>query len=180
MTMRTTLLACVSAVTLLAACGGGSSGSSSDEGSGSSGSGGNEKADTYAGSWRGDCLRDYAVGENPAFPTGKSQIRGYVLTKTGAESLSFAYNVAEYETPDCSGARTALFTTRGVVSLDGAKAVGNIQAERATFTTQSGPVTIGKVLLWVSNGLLYMGTQPPRDAQGYPNQLESNSPLSPV
>lgn len=177
MTMRTTLLACAIAVTLLAACGGGSSGGSSDDGPDSAG---NEKADVYAGSWRGECLEDYAVGENPAFPTGKSQIRGYVLTKTGAESLSFAYNVAEYETPNCSGARTALFTTRGVVSLDGSKGVGNIQAERATFTTQSGPVTIGKVLLWVSNGLLYFGTEAPRDAQGYPNQLESNSPLSPV
>lgn len=177
MTMQTTLLACTSAAIFLAACGGGSGGSSSDEGSDSAG---NEKADIYAGSWRSDCLEDYAVGENPAFPNGRSQFRGYVLTKTGAESLAFSYNVAEYETPNCAGARTALFTTRGEVSLDGSKPVGNIQAERATFTTQSGAVNIGKVLLWVSNGLLYFGTEAPRDAQGYPNQLESNSPLSPV
>ena len=177
MTLRPTLLACFSAVTLLAACGGGSSGSSSDEGSNT---GGNQKADIYAGGWLTDCLEDYAPGENPAFPTGKSQLRGLVLTKTGAESLAFAYNVAEYETPNCSGARTALFTTRGVVSLDGAKGVGNVQAEKATFTTQSGPVNIGKILLWVSNGRLFQGTQAPRDAQGYPNQLELDSPLSPT
>jgi len=178
MNSRMSLLACVSAATLLVACGGGSSSSSSDDNG--SGSTPGERADIYAGSWRTECKEDYAAGENPAYPNGRSQFSGLVLAKTGATALSFAQNTAEYETPDCSGARTALFTSRGTVTLDGAKRIGNVNAERATFTTTSGPVVIGKVLLWVSSGLLYKGTQAPRDAQGYPNQMETNEPWSPI
>lgn len=178
MNSRMPLLACLSAAVLLVACGGGSSSSSSDDNG--SGSTPTETADIYAGNWRTECKEDYAVGENPAFPDGRSQFTGLVLAKTGATALNFAQNTAEYETPDCSGARTALFTSRGTVTLDGAKRIGNVDAERATFTTTSGPVVIGKVLLWVNNGLLYKGTQAPRDAQGYPNQMETNEPWSPI
>ena len=119
MNTLTSLLACASAAMLLVACGGGSSSSSSDD----SGSGSNqgEAVDTYAGSWRTECKEDYAVGENPAYPGGKSQFTGLVLAKTDATALNFAQNTAEYETPDCSGPRTALFTSRGTVSLDGGK-----------------------------------------------------------
>lgn len=172
------LPACLSAALILVACGGGSSSSSSDDnGSGSTPA---ETADTYAGSWRTECKEDYAAGENPAFPGGRSQFTGLVLGKTGATAMNFTQNTAEYETPDCSGARTALFTSRGTVTLDGTKRIGNVQAERATFATTSGPVVIGKVLLWVNGGLLYKGTQSPRDAQGYPNQMETNEPWSPI
>lgn len=176
MNMRSNLLACVSAATFLVACGGGSSSSSDDDTS----SGGKETADKYAGSWRTDCMEEYSVGENPAFPTGKSHFDGLVLTKTGANAMAFSFNTAEYETTNCSGPRTALFTTRGTVSLDGTKPVGTVQTDKATFTTESGPVVIGKVLLWVNNGLLYQGTLAPRDSQGYPNQIETNEPLSPI
>lgn len=178
MNTRMSLLTCVSAALLLVACGGGSSSSSNDDNG--SGATPGEAADKYAGSWRTECKEDYAAGENPAYPNGRSQFTGLVLAKTGATAMNFAQNTAEYETADCSGARTALFTSRGTVTLDGTKQVGNVQADRATFTTTSGPVTIGKVLLWVNSGLLYKGTQPPRDAQGYPNQLEANEPWSPI
>lgn len=178
MNTLTSLLACASAAMLLVACGGGSSSSSSDD-SGSGATPG-EAADTYVGNWRTECKEDYAAGENPAFPDGKSQFTGLVLAKTGATALNFAQNTAEYETPDCSGARTALFTSRGTVTLDGTKRTGNVEVDKATFTTTSGPVVIGKVLLWVNNGLLYKGTQAPRDAQGYPNQVEANEPWSPI
>lgn len=176
MNIRMTLLACVSAASLLAACGGGSS-SSSDDGDGPDSG---ETADKYAGSWRTECMEGYAAGENPAYPAGQSQFSGMTLAKTGAETMAFTHNVAEYETPNCSGPRTALFTTRGTVSLDGAKRVGSVQADKATFTTASGPAAIGKVLLWVNGGLLYKGSQAPRDAQGYPNQMETNDPWSPI
>lgn len=178
MNTRTSLLACVSAAFLLVACGGGSSSSSNDDNG--SGTAPGETADKYAGSWRTECREDYAVGENPAFPGGRSQFTGLVLAKTGATAMNFAQNTAEYETPDCSGPRTALFTSRGTVTLDGGKRIGNVQTDRATFTTTSGPVVIGKVLLWVNSGLLYKGTQSPRDAQGYPNQMETNEPWSPI
>ncbi len=178
MNTRMSLLACVSTAMLLVACGGGSSNSSSDDSD--SGSTPSEKADIYAGSWRTECKEDYARGENPAYPNGRSQFTGLVLGKTGAEAMNFTQNTAEYETADCSGARTALFTSRGTVTLDGEKQVGNVQTDRATFTTTSGPVVIGKVLLWVSSGLLYKGTQAPRDAQGYPNQVEATEPWSPI
>jgi len=178
MNFRMPLLACASTAMLLVACGDGSSSSSSDDNGSNSTPG--EAADIFVGSWRTECKEDYAVGENPAFPAGRSQFTGLVLAKTGASAMSFAQNTAEYETPDCSGARTALFTSRGTVTLDGAKQIGNVEAERATFTTTSGPVLIGKVLLWVNNGLLYKGTQSPRDAQGYPNQMETNEPWSPI
>jgi hypothetical protein len=178
MNTLTSLLACASAAMLLVACGGGSSSSSSDDSD--SGSTPGETADKYAGSWRTECREDYAAGENPAFPSGRSHFTGLVLAKTGATAMNFTQNTAEYETPDCSGARTALFTSRGTVSLDGDKKIGNVQADKATFATSSGPVTIGKVLLWTSNGLLYKGTQSPRDAQGYPNQIEANEPWSPI
>lgn len=177
MNTRMSLLACVSAAMLLVACGGSSSSSDDEDGSDSTP---NETADKYAGSWRTECKEDYAAGENPAFPDGRSQYTGLVLAKTGATALNFAQNTAEYETPDCSGARTALFTSRGTVTLDGAKKIGNVDAEKANFTTTSGPVSIGKALLWVNNGLLYKGTQSPRDAQGYPNQMETNEPWSPI
>ena len=66
------------------------------------------------------------------------------------------------------------------MTLDGSKRTGNVEVDKATFTTTSGPVVIGKVLLWVNNGLLYKGTQAPRDSQGYPNQVEANEPWSPI
>jgi hypothetical protein len=176
MNMRSNLLACISAATLLVACGGGSSSSSDDD----TPTGGKDTADKYAGSWRTECREEYSVGENPAFPAGKSHFNGIVLTKTGANAMAFSFNVAEYETINCSGPRTALFTTRGTVSLDGPKTVGTVQTDKATFNTESGAVVIGKSLLWVNNGLLYQGTQSPRDAQGYPNQIEANDPFSPI
>ena len=176
MNFRTTLLACASAIALLTACGGSSSSSSGDDNGSSAG----EPADRYAGSWRSECLEGYAAGENPAYPNGQSQFIGIVFVKADANSMTFTHNVAEYETANCSGPRTALFTSRGTVSLDGGKQVGNVQTDRATFTTTNGPASIGKVLLWVNDGRLYQGTQAPRDAQGYPNQLETNDPWSAV
>ena len=120
MNRRFSMLICACTTSLLVACGGGSDdGDSASDGDSPSTPA--DVTDRYEGSWLTACQQDYDVGENPAYPDGKSQLSGLVLRKLTPTTMSFSLTTNEYETADCTGTRVAAFFSRGDLVFDGGR-----------------------------------------------------------
>jgi len=171
----TLVLACTTS--LLVACGGSSDDDGSDNGADSP-EAPVEVTDRYEGSWLTECQQDYAAGENPAYPDGKSQVTGMVLRKLTATTMSFGLTTNEYETGDCTGTRVAAFFSRGDLVFDGVKAAGRRTVERVQFQATTGADGTTRDILWTDGNVLYRGLSGTVGADGYPSQLYTNRPWS--
>jgi hypothetical protein len=177
MNRRFSMLICACTTSLLVACGGGSDGGDRAN-DGNSPTPPADVTDRYEGSWLTACQQDYDAGENPAFPDGKSQISGLVLRKLSPTTMSFGLTTNEYETPDCTGTRTAAFFSRGDVVFDGQKSANRRTTDRAEFRTTTGTAGTVRDILWTDGNVLYRGLSGTEGADGFPSELYLNRPWS--
>lgn len=175
MNRRFSTLICACATSLLVACGGGSDNSDNDSDSPSIPV---DVTDRYEGSWLTACQQDYDVGENPAYPDGKSQLSGLVLRKLTATTMSFSLTTNEYETPDCSGTRVAAFFSRGDLVFDGVKTANRRSVDRVEFRATTGVDGTIRDILWIDGNSLFRGLIGTESADGYPSQLNTSRPWS--
>jgi len=177
MNRRLSSLVCACATSFLVACGGSSGDDDSDNGSDSPALP-VEVTDRYDGNWLTGCQQDYAAGENPVYPDGKSQVSGLVLRKLTATTMSFSVTTNEYETEDCSGTRVAAFFSRGDLVFDDEKTAGRRTVDRVQFRATTGTDGTTRDILWTDGDVLFRGLSGTDGVDGYPSQLYTNRPWS--
>ncbi|MEZ5664085.1 MAG: hypothetical protein R3E94_11250 [Burkholderiaceae bacterium] len=177
MKRRFSAIACACMTSLLMACGGGSGDSTGDTDF-ESPDAPTDVTDRYEGSWLTNCLQDYAPGENPAYPDGKSQLTGLVLNKLTATTMSFSITTNEYETADCTGTRVAAYFSRGEAVFDGVKSIGDRTVDRVRFHATTGEIGNLYDILWTDGNVLYRGQSGSVTADGYPSLLHATRPWS--
>ncbi|MFN3494245.1 MAG: hypothetical protein ACK40L_07040 [Hydrogenophaga sp.] len=155
---RLSLLAMVSVVGLLSACGGGDDDPLPTDDS-------TDVVAKYIGSWRSDCYSD----------DGASAFLRADFVKASATGFTGDVIAYAYLGTSCSGpaVRVERVLTNMVMSFDGTKPVGTVTADKFSGTADQGSE---KILLQVNGNTLQIGDpDASKDAQGYPNAFYDKS-----
>lgn len=158
------ILAGVSALTLLAACGGGGDATTATSTTTTTTTSTASAVDKYVGTWSG-C---FAEGSG-------SQRETITITKSSDAVASYSFSGSGYASADCSGAATSSDSGSGTATMVGTKTIGSETVDKVDMA--EGSLSEKQVLAIVGSKLVSGVTAADGgtvDADGYPNTLDTD------